>query len=87
MRETPTERLLGIQRMHRTGTLLLAAGVLALLAGLWLLTTSQAGPLVGLAIAAALFVAGIDRRLTAHRRRRHFDIDLEYELLSHPSTR
>lgn len=85
MIETPTERLLGIQRMHRAGTLLLAAGVLALLGGLWLLTTTHAGPLAGIAIAAALLAAGIDRRLTARRRRRRFDIELEYELLSRPS--
>ena len=86
MIETPTERLLGIQRMRRDGSVLLVAGVLVLLGGLWLLTTSHAGPLVGIAIAAGLIGAGVDRLLTAWRRRQRFDIELEYELLSRPSS-
>ena len=85
MIETPTERLLGIQRTRRAGLVLLAVGALALLGGLWLLTTSHSGPLAGIAIALALIGAGADRLLTARRRRRLFDIDLEYDLLSRPT--
>jgi membrane-bound ClpP family serine protease len=85
MIETPTERLLGIQRVQRAGSILLVLGVVALLGGLWLLTTTHAGPLAGIALAFALIGAGIDRRLTARRRRQRFDIELEYELLSRPS--
>ncbi|MFB2583995.1 hypothetical protein [Herbiconiux liukaitaii] len=83
---TPTERLLAIQRMQRAGTALLVAGGLVLLGGLWLLTTTPAGPLGGIALAVALIGAGVDRRLTARTRRQRFDIELEYELLSRPST-
>lgn len=82
---TPTERLLGIQRMQRAGSVLLSSGGVASVGGLWLLTTSPSGPLAGLAVAAALIAAGVDRRLTAKRRRRSFEAELEYELLSRPT--
>ncbi|MFB2555958.1 hypothetical protein [Herbiconiux liangxiaofengii] len=81
---TPTERLLGIQRLHRAGTVLLSAGAVASMGGLWLLTTTPSGPMAGVVVGAALVGAGIDRRLTALRRRQRFETELEYELLSVP---
>jgi hypothetical protein len=82
---SPTERLIGIQRMQRAGSGLLVAGASALPVGLWFLTTSPTGPLAGLVVASGLIAAGIDRLLTAHRRRQRFDAELEYELLSRPA--
>lgn len=81
---SPTERLMGIQRMQRAGSGLLVAGAFALPGGVWLLTTSPTGPLAGLFVAAGLIAAGVDRLLTAHRRRQRFDAELEYELLTRP---
>jgi hypothetical protein len=82
MTRTPTEQFLAIERLRRTGTMLLVLGSVVLLGGLWLLTTTLDGPVAGLLVAAALIGAGIDFRLTARRRREHFDTQLVHELLN-----
>lgn len=65
---TLAEQWRAIERTRLTGAVLVALGVAGLLGGLWLLTTTASGPLVGLVLAAVLLALGIRYRLDARRR-------------------
>ncbi|MDO9395440.1 MAG: hypothetical protein Q7T71_02725 [Herbiconiux sp.] len=57
-----------IERMRGGGVWLTVVGVAALLGGLWLLTTTPSGPVIGLVVAATLIGSGVRQQVGARRR-------------------